>query len=599
VVKNFKGYNFSYYTVKPKETIYGIRKNFNIPEDLFYEMNPDLLTEALKAGQKIRIPHQTTLSEKPEPSLRQQARFADTVNTLRYYKVRFLEKAEGIARREQVSLEKIYELNPDVRQNGVSWGDVIKLPRKAKIKKEIISVEAREKPVRDSTIRYFTHVVKKKQTLYSISKLYGVDQADIIALNPGSEFGIKRGSALRIPVGLDKEKEPVVAEEKEITDISEDADTRVCYAKVGFQNRVRVALMLPLYLDELPRDTSLRTSKNVRSYNFIQFYEGAMLALDTLRQQGVEADVYVYDVGKTAVSARKQFDSRLRSMDLIIGPVYHEAFHEVAQFASEHDIPVVNPFSTRQKITDYRTAFKVATPVKRELDAMARYINRHFDGETNIYVVRSNPYRQLENLAYLKHQLEKYRTPTIMPRHIFDVTYSTDSLNPMLDTLNKSERNVVIGLSEQDIFTINFIRHLNEMRDSIQGVTLFGLSEWKKMDLGTSYLLNLDVHYFDDEFIDYQKPEVKWFIRKFRNRYFTEPMPSKYAFKGFDITHYFVGALARYGKDYRHCIPHYHPFYLETRMDFRPTSKGGFENSFTGLIQFHGYRRVMTKTGRD
>lgn len=46
---------------------------------------------------------------------------------------------------------------------------------------------------------YFLHTVTKGQGLYSISRMYGVTEADIIALNPGSDIVIKVGQQLRIP----------------------------------------------------------------------------------------------------------------------------------------------------------------------------------------------------------------------------------------------------------------------------------------------------------------------------------------------------------------------------------------------------------------
>ena len=46
---------------------------------------------------------------------------------------------------------------------------------------------------------YFMHTVTQGQGLYSISRMYGVTEDDIIKLNPGSEKVIKTGQELRIP----------------------------------------------------------------------------------------------------------------------------------------------------------------------------------------------------------------------------------------------------------------------------------------------------------------------------------------------------------------------------------------------------------------
>ena len=50
-----------------------------------------------------------------------------------------------------------------------------------------------------SAQEYFMHTVTQGQGLYSISRMYGVTEDDIIKLNPGSEKVIRTGQELRIP----------------------------------------------------------------------------------------------------------------------------------------------------------------------------------------------------------------------------------------------------------------------------------------------------------------------------------------------------------------------------------------------------------------
>ncbi|MFM1931595.1 MAG: hypothetical protein RL226_898, partial [Bacteroidota bacterium] len=48
--------------------------------------------------------------------------------------------------------------------------------------------------------KYFSHVVEQGQTLYSLSKFYGVDVAAIEAANAGATAGLSVGQTLLIPV---------------------------------------------------------------------------------------------------------------------------------------------------------------------------------------------------------------------------------------------------------------------------------------------------------------------------------------------------------------------------------------------------------------
>ena len=46
---------------------------------------------------------------------------------------------------------------------------------------------------------YFLRTIEKGQSLYSISSMYGVSQADIIRLNPGCDEKIYAGQTIKIP----------------------------------------------------------------------------------------------------------------------------------------------------------------------------------------------------------------------------------------------------------------------------------------------------------------------------------------------------------------------------------------------------------------
>lgn len=67
-------------------------------------------------------------------------------------------------------------------------------PAEVTISTEVITIDGKN---------YFSHVVRERQTLYSIGKAYGVSSLDIIDLNPSLNLDtrpIKAGDVLLIPV---------------------------------------------------------------------------------------------------------------------------------------------------------------------------------------------------------------------------------------------------------------------------------------------------------------------------------------------------------------------------------------------------------------
>lgn len=101
------------------------------------------------------------------------------------------ETVESIAKKYQVTPYDIYVLNPDAKKK-VDTNDVLIIPN--------IKVGASEKIETRELVGYDTHKVKRKETLYSLSKEYNVEIADIKEHNKQlySE-NLKKGDKIRIP----------------------------------------------------------------------------------------------------------------------------------------------------------------------------------------------------------------------------------------------------------------------------------------------------------------------------------------------------------------------------------------------------------------
>lgn len=98
------------------------------------------------------------------------------------------ETLSTISKTYQVDEAEIIKLNPDIK-NGVSQGQVILLPAHADVLTPL------------KIVRYETHKVRRKETLYSLSKEYNVTELDIKEANKFLyATGLKKGDRIRIPV---------------------------------------------------------------------------------------------------------------------------------------------------------------------------------------------------------------------------------------------------------------------------------------------------------------------------------------------------------------------------------------------------------------
>ena len=108
------------------------------------------------------------------------------------YYVYTVEPSEGlyrISKKFNVLQSDIYKANPGVNE-GLKAGQTLYIP-----------VSKKNTDIQNNTTKIIEHQVVAKETLFSISKMYGVEQSEILRLNPDIEKNIiKVGQVIKIPV---------------------------------------------------------------------------------------------------------------------------------------------------------------------------------------------------------------------------------------------------------------------------------------------------------------------------------------------------------------------------------------------------------------
>ncbi|MCX6247312.1 MAG: ABC transporter substrate-binding protein [Bacteroidetes bacterium] len=442
---------------------------------------------------------------------------------------------------------------------------------------------------------YYIHTVKKGQTLYMIAKAYEVDINDVIAENPVVKEGLKTGQKIRILVPAKTEpprKQPrgVPDEIKPAAKPGSEEFPPCGKDRASMKSSYNIALMIPLFLNEVEQmdltpDPDASSQDN-RPLQFVQFYEGFRIALDSLKEAGVSVKVTVYDAERDTLKTLKLIqDPELKNMDLIIGMMYHRNFQIVADFAEKNNIPIVNPISERDQIVEkHKKVFKVRPSMKTQFSELIQYIQTGF-ADSNIVVVSDN---QRINKTMANNILD------VMTGKKADV-HLADGYGEVLGLLSAKKGNLIVMISDNKSYVLDVVTKLNEHRNEF-GVTLLGLPRWDRFDdLEADYLVNLKTHVMAAYFIDYDDPAVKKFVSVFQDRYKTDPDPL--AFQGFDVTFYFISALWKYGKSFDRCIADLRMKSLQTDLRFASTKDNGFENQYWEMYEYDAYRlkRIVLK----
>ena len=338
--------------VQPKETLYGIQKKYGVTDEVLKLANPFLEKDGLQIGQVLTIPSNKT-----------KKNITESTEKAVYHIVLPKETKYSIAKQYGISLQELERKNPEVVANLpegfklVIKGNAVKAevaPVKVEPKKEIITPTAVVKIAEVKSYREY--VVKPKETLYGLSKMFEISQEELTKLNPSLSEGVTEGMILKVP-GVST----VVVQEakKDYTDLS----------KVKSNERKKLALLLPFNIAKIEGDTLNSTSKRLKKDKFLNmtldFYAGALVAIDSAKVLGLNIDVSIYDSQETkntsAISSLLK-DNNLQSSDVVIGPFYQSNVDKTAELLLPNDVAVISPLSKDQSVSFANVFQSVPSP---------------------------------------------------------------------------------------------------------------------------------------------------------------------------------------------------------------------------------------------
>jgi LysM repeat protein/ABC-type branched-subunit amino acid transport system substrate-binding protein len=566
----------SVHTVQAKETWYGIARQYNVPVKELIKANPNI--DTLKVGMPINIP---AISEGYKVITQGYAE----------HTVMPKETLYSLSKQFETTVEELIRLNPSL-SDGLKTGQVIMVPTKSVNNEPRIQIQ-----VTDTT--YIKHEVMRKETLYSISRLYGVDQNDILKANPSLNGKINKGDILRIPKVVKEVRAAVRPDTtilgRPINIQAKEENIKVPCTVMSNKNvQYNIALLVPMQLENVDSisvsdPSGLKAARESVCFDFIEFYEGALIAADSLASRGMNVKVHVFDAdfGDEIKKTRRLLNNReMTEMDLIIGPFFAESFNLVAEFAKNHHIPVINPLSRRAELVkDNEYIVKMQPSGWAQYNALAQYV-KSAHSDDNIVIVKHNQEENKGLIQTIKSILTNDSTKNIQVK---EVTYSASG-NGMSKSLSPTKTNFLIIATSDKAILPAILRDL-AAKTSDYKIEIVGLAEWEEMELDYNYLIKLNTHFFKAWYVDYSQPPVKHFLKTFRSRYIAEPEVDKYAYLGYDATLYFLSALYNYGSGFLNCIENFNQPGLSNDLKFKKISGGGYENYGTSVFKYTDFTR--------
>lgn len=403
---------------------------------------------------------------------------------------------------------------------------------------------------------YKQHKIKKKETLWSIAKQYGITVEDLKKANShlSPEYKLKKGKYLNIPV---------------ITHIK---STSQPVQEVDALEKIKVGIVLPF------------TAQGTGADRCIEFYRGFLMAADILKDNNKEIIIYAFNEPTAQQSIAQVLDSlKSINLDLLIGPLYFEHFTDFAVFASTEKTKTLIPFSS--KLPEVKTnpyLYLLNAPEELKNNLVVEKFSKQFKDYRVVFLLDNNGDKLIQ-MHHLRNQIIKKG---------FDVMdlNSDCSDEKIKEICHPSKSTLFVTAGATKNYVSSMISKFKRLKDTYPQLTfsILGYHEW----INYEDTFRNDYHYINT-YIYAPNYYMPWQndTRKIANNYkqwFNEEFlvcVPRMAPLGYDCAMYMLGGMFKYGEKFPNQT--YQSTFLQSSIDLHQTHpNGGFTNCGMMLVHY-------------
>tara|TARA_B100001057_G_scaffold173602_1_gene174282 strand:- start:925 stop:2382 length:1458 start_codon:yes stop_codon:yes gene_type:complete len=420
------------------------------------------------------------------------------------------------------------------------------------------------------------HKVERKETLYSISKIYNVSIEDIRAYNPeivGNK--LKKKMKLNIPQKrklisiIDKNQ---VFFETDDNDYIDSSPKKINLKDSVFKNKsLKIGLLAPFKIDELDLDSLEINKKLLKELNLttisLDFYSGSLMALKEANILGINIDFNVFDTENDQRKIEKiLLDNDFKDYDFLIGPFIPRNIVQVLDGLDNSKIPIISPLTTNKLIKKNNLIQSISQKeVQRE--SMFNYIDSLIINEPDPCVMIIHDSESIE----VKNNILK-RFPYA---ELINTNETLGFVDPEItDSLLVTTKKNYVFLETQDLNTITSVSSLlnsqiSKERD-IKLMTTYRSDIYENENISFEHLGNLNFIY-----PSYYKPIYDKNLQFYNEDYITEfgKLPNKTSIRAYDLTLDLVLRSSVY-KNINKSVKIGQTEYLQNKFNYQTDTKG-------------------------
>lgn len=550
------------HTVKAKESLYGISKQYNISIDELEKNNPVLKEVGLQPGQVLVIKKGANAT-KPAPVIKPSTQIVSSSGIITH-QVQPKETKYGIATKYGITVEELERQNPDVVTN-LPIGFVLKI-NKNTVKQAPQSASLEPVKPKEETVSkpLFDYVVKDGDTFYSLTKSADVTQDQLVQMNPELSDGLREGMTIKIPVDLSIARSVT----KSTSDLT---------ATLSKKNKKHLVLMIPFNVAKIEMDSLKSLNSKFKGDKFLNmtldFYSGALMAIDSAKTLGLNVDVSIFDSEETknTTSAIATLEEKAPDASAVIGPFFQANVEKVAAALEGKNTPVISPLS-KDVLKSNNNLFNSMPSEELQKKAIFDYMK-----SKNGNIIAMVEPEKAEVAQFIKSNYSNVQWVGLSAKN----TFVSDSIKKHLV---KNKTNFVVMESEK-YYTIQttISTLLAAMKDfTVQLVVIEPnkMLDFEEISLNNLIKLKLTYPSLSKE---NDTPNGIQFEKEYRR--INKVAPNQFAIRGFDVT---FDALLRLSQEtsFEETAQATASEQVESKFDYAKNANGGYQNKGVYILTY-------------
>ncbi|HEX8461861.1 MAG TPA: ABC transporter substrate-binding protein, partial [Segetibacter sp.] len=323
------------------------------------------------------------------------------------------------------------------------------------------------------------------------------------------------------------------------------------FSQYDTSHPLKVAIFIPLYADDAFDGVMYTLGKGNLPKTMLpglEFYNGVMMAIDSLNKEGSIAEVNIYDTKQTNQSLAQQLQaSEMNNVGLIIAAITNTTeLKLIADYSLNKNIPVISAtYPNNVGVVGNPNFVLLNSSFPAHLEGLYKHMQKYYNSNNIIAVTKTGTTE-----TYIKNYITSLNTSTkSAPLKIKWVTVDekTVSLTSLKSNLDSTKNNIVFVASPLESFGLKIVQALGST--DTYPTTAIGMPTWDGIkELDKPSCKNVEI-VFSTPFLYYsQNKSLSSLVNsRYKEKFYSRP--SDMVYKGFESTFHFIKLLTKHGRN--------------------------------------------------